>query len=263
MFKRRMKQEQIEEALDEIRKLYDHLIASHGKSPSLKDSFNERYYDAIRMRMDLPGFFRNENDAVKAMEADVLKEQQAKIDKEDSQAKNQVKKKDTAQKVWEENLKRIEKYPDYFFHDDANHDIVKLLGAMRSYESKHWQELAILFRASGTGRQMDTRMALELKWREFCEPAEDGLPSRIIKYRNLLSHYPREPKEVEWEERQILYDAARFLGALSDFIREFLLNERLEISTLEKLKVKKDELDSILADFRLYDLAKLSGRKYL
>jgi len=179
VFKRRMKQEQIEEALDEIRRLYDQLISSHGKSASLKDSFNERYYDALRMRMDLPNFFKNENDAIQAMESEVFREQQAEIDKMQYQAKNQVQKKDTAQKVWEANLKRIEKYPDFFFHDEANHDIVKLLGAMRSYESKHWQDLAKLFRVSGTGRQMDTRMALELKWREFCEPVSDGLPSGL------------------------------------------------------------------------------------
>ena len=56
---------------------------------------------------------------------------------------------------------------------------------------------------------------------------------------------------------------ARFLGALSEFIREFLLDERLEIAVLSQLKSKKEELDMIMTDFRLQDLAKLSGRKYL
>ena len=263
MFKRKMKQEQIEAALDEIRSRYDRLTSDYGKPAALKDSFNERYYDALRMRMGLDNFFKNEISAVEALENGIQNEKKKSAALKESVEKKSQQKQSTAQKVWEENLQRIEKYPEYHFHDDAAHDIVKLLGAMKRYEEKNWPDLMTLFRATGTGRQMEVRTSLELKWREFTSPSAGKLPSRIVKYSNLLSCYPKDPKEIEWEERQILYDAARFLGSISEFIREFMLNDRLEVNVLSSLKNNKEELDSILEDFRLQDLSRLSGRKYI
>ena len=59
-----MKQEQIEAELDEIRGLYDRLISEYSRPPVLKEGFNERYYDAIRMRMELGSFFKTEKGVV-------------------------------------------------------------------------------------------------------------------------------------------------------------------------------------------------------
>ena len=59
---------------------------------------------------------------------------------------------------------------------------------------------------------MESRMSLELRWREFCPKSSGELPSRVVKYKNLLSRQPRDPLELEWEERQILYDAGPFSG---------------------------------------------------
>ncbi len=263
VLKRRLKQKDIDQALEEIRLLYDEYITKYDKSSTLKTSFDERYYDALRFRMDLSVFFRNEKSALEGMEASDRREREKAFQKKQEVIENREVKQDTARKVWEENMKRIEKYPDFIFHDEASFDLVKLIGAVRRYEKEHWNDLNSVFHSVGTGRQMDSRMALEIRWREFCNSGRDGVPSRLSKYSTLLSQFPRVPQSIEWEERQILYDAARFLGSVRDFLKGFLANDRLGIPELEKVKAGTTELEEILTDFRLLDLVRLSGQKYI
>ncbi len=81
VLKRRLKQKDIDQALEEIRLLYDEYIAEYEKSPTLKTSFDERYYDALRFRMDLSVFFRNEKSALEGMAASDRREREKELRK--------------------------------------------------------------------------------------------------------------------------------------------------------------------------------------
>ena len=258
MLRRRLNQKDVEERLKEIRSAYSAFSSKYNKNRNLVASFDERYFEALRTRMDLDRFFQAEKEALKSMEDHELADLRKMQNQKTEERLNQRQKKDTAQRVWEEHQRRIEKYPSYGLHPEASAELDKLIGAMAAYEEEHWSRMERTFRAFSPGRAMDTRVALEMRWREFCVPGTDGAPPRMGKYRNLLSRFPRDQKAVEWEERQILYDAARFMGLLRNTMGEFLNDKKVPAAERKHIEQGQEVLEEILIDFRLTDLIRLS-----
>ncbi len=54
-----------------------------------------------------------------------------------------------ADRILEENRKRIEKYPAVAFHRDAGEEVRRLLGALDALAQDHWPELAGALRTTG------------------------------------------------------------------------------------------------------------------
>ena len=261
MVKKKLKQGEIDDALEKIRLKYDDYIARFGKPGTLKSSFEQRYLDALRMRMDLTRFIQAEIDAVMELEARELREIKRLKQQKQADLQEAREKKDTAQKVFEENLRRIQHYPEFDLDREASHELKKLVGAMHWFEKVQWIPLDAIFRASGSSRQANMRVNLELRWRDFCSPGREGVPLRLAKYKSLLSRFPKDISAVEWEERQLLFEAASFLGAVRDFLSEAVSDERYDVGEKEKIREGKDILEGILVDFRLADLIRLSQKR--
>lgn len=258
MLKKRLNQKDIEKNLKDIRGAYNTFISKYGKQRNLLSAFDERYFEALRTRMDLGRFFEAEKSALKDMEEQEIAHLRKMQNQKSEERQSQRKKLDTAHRVWEEHQRRIAKYPSYGLHPEASSEVDKLLGALAAYEEEHWSGLERTFRALSPGRDMDTRVALEMRWRDFCIPGTDGSPPRMGKYRTLLARFPRDQKAVEWEERQILYDAARFMGLLRNTLGEMLNDQNLPKAEKDRVLLGQVALEEILVDFRLTDLIRLS-----
>jgi len=261
MLKKKLKQSEIDEAIEKIRQKYDEFVTRFGKPAALKTGFEERYLYALRMRMDLARFIQAEVDAVMELEARELREIKKLKEKKQASLMEAREKKDTAQKVIEENLRRIQHYPEFDFEHEASQELKKLIGAMHWFEKAYWIPLDALFRTSGSSRQANSRVALEMRWRDFCSPGREGVPLRLAKYKSLLGRFPRDISAVEWEERQLLFEAATFLGLLRDFLNEAAGEDRFDITEREKIREGQTILEGILVDFRLADLIRLSQKR--
>lgn len=258
MLRRRPSQKDLEKRMDALRASYSAFIKKYQKGHVLIGSLDERYFEALRTRMDLVRFLTVEEAALKEMEEGEAAGLRRAQDQKDELKLTERKKQNTAQRVWEEHQRRIEKYPSYGLHPEASSEVDKLLGALAAFEEGHWSALERTFRGLSHGRDMDTRVAMEMKWRDFCIPGTDGAPPRMAKYRTLLSRFPRDQKALEWEERQILYEAARFMGIMRNTLGEYLNDPKLLEVDKDKVYSGQEALEGILIDFRLADLIKLA-----
>lgn len=256
MLKRRLSQKEIDKKLGEVRGSYRAFIKEYKKSDHLLASFNERYFTVLRNRQNLRTFFEAEASALGDLKDRELDKRGKLQERKVLHRQPPIEKKDTAQRVWEEHRRKIVKYPSCGFHSEASEDVDHLLGALGAFREEHWPRLEWAFRTLTPRRNEDILVDLEMRWRDFCIPGSDGIPPRIWKYRALLSRIPREEEAIEWEERQILFDCAQFLGRLRNAVGELLYlfpkKDRKWISR------NQEELDAILADFRLFDLLRLA-----
>lgn len=258
---KKLKSGEIDETLKKIRLKYDTYIQRYDKSESLKWAFEQRYLEALTMRMDLGRFLQAEIDAVMELEEREVREIKKLKERKQAALLEAREKKDTARKVWEENNRRIQHYPEFDFDHEASHEISKLIGAMHWFEKEYWIPLDSLFRSSGSSRQANNRVAIEMRWRDFCVAGREGVPLRLAKYKSLLSRFPRDLNSLEWEERQLLFEAATFLGLVRDFLQEAMGDERYKIPARERIREGKDQLEEILLNFRLADLIRLSQKR--
>lgn len=258
---KKLKQGEIDALLEKIRFKYDDFIGRYNKSVILRNSFEQRYLEALHYRMDLTRFLTAEMEAIQELEAREIQEMKKLLDKKKASLAEEKEKKNIAQKVWEENLRRIQHYPEFPLAFEASHEIAKLIGAMKWYEQEYWTSLDTLAISSGNSRQADFRISLETGWRSFTVDGRDGVPSRLAKYKSLSSRFPKDVSSTEWEERQILFDAAGFLGRVRDYIEELSHDDRFTQPQKDKMITAREELENLLADFRLMDLIRLSQKR--
>ena len=257
MRRKRLRPKEIEEKLEELRSSYAAFITEYKKPNHLLTAFNERYFEILRNRMDLSGFFEAETAALEDLKSREINDRKALQEKARKKNQLQRKRRDTAQRIWEENQQHIFQYPCFGIHPEASADVDRLLGAMAAYRKERWPRLEWVFRSLAPGREGDTRVALEMHWRDFCVPGVDEVPPRIWKYRSLLSRLPRKEETIEWEERQIIFECARFLGLLRNTVGELLNDNTLLEKEKQEILQEQEALETILADFRLFDLLRL------
>ncbi|MDR1893538.1 MAG: hypothetical protein LBQ61_02445 [Spirochaetales bacterium] len=253
-------QKEWDQLLTKIRGEYDEFIALFKKSSTLRSGFEQRYFDALHRRQELGAFLRAEWEALEELKSRELKEKQSKKDKEKAAEADKARQNIT-EKVLEKNLQKIEGYPDMEFSRDFPHEIKKLFGAMQWFERGYWVPLDSIALANGNSRMADIRVALETGWRAFTFMGRDAVPIRLAKYKSLLEKFPRDQRSIEWEERQVLFDAANFLGRIRDYLEDLAVDDRYTEAQKEQLNAGVKEMTQLLANFRLEDLVRLSKSK--
>ena len=258
---KKLKQTEIDEAMELIRYKYDDYIELYNKPVNLRRAFEQRYIEALQLRMDLSRFLAAEMEVIQELEKREVKEMRKMLDVKKASMAEEREKKNVAQKVWEDNLKRIQHYPEFELNFDATHEIAKLTGAMRWFEQEYWGAIDSMAISVGNSRQADFRISIETEWRAYTINGKDGVPSRLSKYKSLSSRFPKDISAIEWEERQILFDAATFLARVRDYFIELINDDRYTGEQKEKMIIAQEELDILLVNFRLTDLIRLSQKR--
>jgi len=223
------------------------------KDRSALDSFEVRYIQAMRARLDLALFLHAEMTVVEELiknEQDHINAEQQKtlrIKQEREQSQN------LADRVLEENRRRIAKYPPMPIHPEASDEIERLFGCLNTFEREFWPDVEKYMRSAYTTSVLSPRMRLEEKIIALCRPAAAGLPPRLSRYRTLFDWVPRNSLEIEKEGKKCILDAAFFLHDLVDVMSEMKKSGNLQGFELENVDKLLGYVHTLLDDFRLKD----------
>ena len=253
MKRKRLSDAEIRLAVDKIRKRYGDYMVQFMKDRSVLDSFEERYIQAMRARLDLALFLHAE----KSVAEELCKNEQERINAEQQRAlqakKQKEESKSYADRILEENKRRIAKYPPLQIHPDASEEVERLFGCLYTLEREYWPDIEKYMRSAYTTSVLSPRMRLEQRILALCTPAVDGLPPRLSRYRSLFDWVPRNGFEIEKEGKKCLLDAAFFLHDLLDVLKEMKESGNLEPREQKNVDNLLGYVHTLLEDFRLKD----------
>lgn len=240
---------EISSSVEKIRKRYDEYISKFFKLKSLRESFERRYIRALRAGIDISSFLIAE---ISAIEELIAREEQrimagpprAAAEKEPS----------FADKVLEENLKRIEKYPEVPFHDDAGEEVRRLVGALSDLEKDHWPDLTTALRDTMYAMSSPEMLALDSQLRFLASTNREEIPQILMRLVAQLGKFPRNYPAIDREEKEYILEAGFFLNDLFTVL-ERVQRVYTEMGAREKrvLGEKMSHVWEIINDFRLKD----------
>ena len=250
--KKKLSLDEIERAKEKILEEYDHLIVRCMKPKSIKTAFLDRYLAAMKARIDMTNFFHAELTAVKTV---FQKETQKSARRPPATpSKARAGKADFADRIIEENLKRIQKYPDLAFHTDAAPEIRRMVGTLQHINSEYWPSVDGILRKSSATLYSNSRLSLEKKIYELAASRIDSTGNRLSGYLSILGRFPRDYSALEREGQLYLLSAAHFLHDLEEELSKLLESNNLDSD--ERIFVEKTHgyVHNVIVDFRLLEL---------
>jgi hypothetical protein len=243
---------EIKNIVEKIRKKYDEYIYKYFKPKTLKDAFEDRYIKALRSSVDVSAFFLAEISAIE----ELIAREEERVRAEPVKNRD-VQEPDFADRVLEENRKKIEKYPDALLHKDAGVEVKKLLGALKAVESEYWLELSVALRGTAYSMNSMEMLTLDSRLRFLCSAEKDGVPSFLVRYVAQLKKFPRNYALIEREEKEYILESAFFLNDL------IVLLERVKRVYMDLNEEESQILErtiryvwDIISDFRLKEFRK-------
>ena len=254
--KKRLGPDEIEQAKSKILEEYDHLIVRFMKPTSLKEAFLDRYFDALRAKLDMAYFLHAEMTAVKEIfkrETDKAEaHQKAKAERENRRHKKSSV--GFADRIIEEHKKKIEKYPELNFHPDASPEIKKMAGILKRFEEDYWPAIDDLLRRTSTTLYSNSRLALEKSVYELATSSVGSPSNRLSVYQMVLGRFPRDYRAVEREGQLYLLTSAHFLHNLLTEVNKMKTNGNLEGDEMIFIENASKFVHTVIEDFRLMDL---------
>jgi hypothetical protein len=240
---------EITNVVEKIRKKYDEYVAKYFKPKLLRQSFESRYIHALRSRTDISSFLLAEISAID----ELISREEERVTRGPIQVEG-PKGPDLADKVLEENRKRIEKYPDVQFSRDANEETRRLVGALNALVEEHWPELAGALRTTTFSMNSLEMLNLDSQLRFLSSPDRDEAPQFLLRLVAQLKKFPRNYAAIEREEKEYLLEAAFFLNDLFSILeRVKRIYTELPAEDLKSLDAVIAWIWGVITDFRLKD----------
>jgi hypothetical protein len=255
-------------AVSKIKSKYEKLIIEFKKSRVLIDNFEDRYRSALKNRMDLSVFLLAEIEAIEELyNKEKLKKEAALAEKP---AVNEEKQ-SLADKIFEENRQKIQKYSKIDLGTESDEELERLLGAIRDFLNNYFPAINMIYkerRHTAEGEKLNEYYHKLLTQYDF-----KGEVPITRQYSAALSRLPRDFKKIDFEHRFVMQETAFFLNDILDLLEiiikrnsvpmpETLLKpQKKDVSPQfyelfngirydESVKLNYDFLNSILIDFR-------------
>jgi hypothetical protein len=242
---------EISSTVEKIRKRYDEYILKFFKPKSLRQAFEARYIRALRAKVDVSSFLLAE---ISAIEELISREEQRVMAGPMRPAATQ-REPDFADRVLEENRKRIEKYPDVPLHADAGEEVRRLLGALTDLERARWQDIGMALQDTMYAPTSSEMLALDSELRFLAISSRDEAPSALSRLISQLRQFPRNYPAIDREEKEYILAAAFFLNDLH-LVLERVKRVYTDMPE-ENAGILTDALAwvwGVISDFRLKDL---------
>jgi hypothetical protein len=239
---------EISSSMEKIRKRYDEYISKFFKPKSLREAFEGRYIRALRAGIDISSFLIAEISAIEELisrgEQRVMAGPPRAAEKEPS----------FADRILEENRKRIEKYPDVTFHNDAGEEVRRLVGALSVLEKDHWPDLTTALRDTMYAMNSAEMLALDSQLRFLASTNREEIPQFLTRLVAQLGKFPRNYAAIDREEKEYILEAGFFLNDLFTVL-ERVQRVYTEMGAQEKriLDAKMSLVWELINDFRLKD----------
>lgn len=240
---------EISSSVEKIRRRYDEYISKFFKPRSLREAFEGRYIKALRAGIDISSFLIAEISAIEELIA--REEQRVMAGPPRASAEKEL---SFADKILEENRKRIEKYPDVQFHNDAGEEVRRLVGALSGLEKDHWPDLSTALRDTMYAMSSAEMLALDSQLRFLASTNREEIPQFLTRLVAQLGKFPRNYAAIDREEKEYILEAGFFLNDLFTVL-ERVQRVYTEMGAQEKriLEEKKGIIWEIINDFRLKD----------
>ncbi|HNZ27295.1 MAG TPA: hypothetical protein PLG34_10835 [Spirochaetota bacterium] len=223
-------------AVRKIKSKYEDIIKEFKKSRVLLENFEDRYAKTLRSKMDLSTFLLAEIEAVTELyKREEIKRSIESIEVVDKKDKKTVDKKSFADKVYEENLKKIQNYPRISLHRDASEEIERLLGAVRTLINDYWPAITLIFRDNKYYSNNDKFSAYYHKL--LTNYDYTGIMPISRQYIDALNRKPQDMKKIDFENRFILQETAFLLNDILDALNKVLDSDGVYLAD-KKIAVK-------------------------
>ncbi|MEJ2664461.1 MAG: hypothetical protein P8107_10540 [Spirochaetia bacterium] len=219
---------------------------------SYKREFENRYLHALKNNVDISSFLLAEIDAIEEL---LHRAEEKYLNKEIKTT--EVKEKSFADRVMEENVKKIRKYNDINFHKDANEEIRRLFGALNTLEQEVWPRLYTVLKSTSYALSTKTMMALETQLHELGGSSKEGIPSKLERYVTRLNHFPRDYTMVDKEEKNYILEAAFMLHDIVTVLETVEdKNPNMDDANKVILEGILTHVKQVIEDFRLKEFKK-------
>jgi len=237
---------EISSAVEKIRRRYDEYTFKYLKPRTIRNAFEDRYIEAIKSSGDISSFLVAEIEAVE----ELIRREEQKAGRPGEPGKQSVT--ERVERVVQENLERIRRYPDVPLHPVASEELRRLMGAMIRLEEKHWPALSACLRSTAYFRSSPAMVQFENQLRGLAGRGSDGVPSGLSRYVYHANHFPRDYLAIDREEKQYILESAFLLHDLDEVLERVVEGyPQLDESSRAGLKETQAYIQGVIRDFRL------------
>jgi len=266
--------QEIRLALEKIRQKYQILIDKFHKPYTIAKLFEDRFMNALKSKADISVFLLAEIEAVQEIYNQEVEKQKQR--EEESMTKK-INQKSFADKVLEENQKKIIKYPKIDVSPDADEEIERLFGAIRVLILNFWPIINQIYKNEPNypAKRLISNYYHTLLTKYDYKGEVPIAKSYII----ALNMIPKNFKKIDYERNYIIKETAFLLNEMLTEMKK-IMNEDALPNPQNKLsfndsnnKVLKENshgisykdgfnkvieyLSGVILDFRIKDLKKI------
>jgi hypothetical protein len=243
--------DEITKVVAKIRERYDEYIFKYFKPQTVKFAFEERYAEVLQKRMDISSFLMAEIEAIQ----ELIKREEAKVRSGSHAEEGRESLTDRVERIYQENMEKIRKYPEIEIHPTANEEIKRLVGALNTLDSEYWPQMLEILRNTTYSRGSMTMVNMEGKLRYLGSPGVDRVPGALSRYLYQLNRFPRDYPAIDREEKEYILESAFFLHDLNEILERALANyPRLLEEQKQGLRQIQQYVTGMIQDFRVRDL---------
>jgi len=240
----KLSEKEIDLVLTKIKTKYNDLINLFSKPKTILQSFEERYINVLKSKHDVSSFLLGE---IQALEEFCNKEEEKKKIEEEKRAERlkHLKEKSFADKVMDENFRKIQKYPRISLNSNASEDIERLFGAARNFIINYYPVLTIIYRNE---IQNSVKNILSNLYHNLIVKFDfKGNVPLAKNYLFYLSKVPIDNKKLESEYYFILKESAFLLNEIYDVLKK-VFNENKVPNKEQKFSFNFSEYSSAFKD---------------
>jgi hypothetical protein len=249
---------EITSTVEKIRRRYDEYVTKYFKPRGLREAFETRYLRALRSGVDVSAFLLAEISAIE----ELVEREDQRIQAGPLRPAASAPRADFAERVLQENRKRISPYPDIRFHADAGEEVRRLVGALTQLARESWGDIAVALGDTMYAMGTSEMLALDSQLRYLGSPGGEEPPSYLARLMSELRRFPRNYPSIEREEKEYVLEAAFFLNDLlvvmDRVLRVYTDMAAEKRSLLEKARAWTWD---VVTAFRLKDLKRRRGAR--
>ncbi len=241
--------------LEKIRSSYDEFSTRYGKSPLLKDHFEQRYVSALRSRMNLEAFLSAELSAVQ----DLLGQASRQNDREEQIRLVRMRRKEQREESKRQEVETvaaarpISSYPEYPLNVPSSETIRRLFGAFAHLEREYWPPLDRILRKFFPRNLSWSRVDLENNLFLLASPSEKRLPPVLERYTGVLERSDHDMAVIAKEEHRCMIEASLFCDRFLQTLAQLRSNQGLSYDESRIVLESIEYTEGIVIDFRLQE----------
>ena len=271
---KKLNSKEIDQLVEKIRSLYDDYMVKFIQGSRERNAFEQRYFDALKSRVNLQRFLLVEEKMVQQLiareelqqgrqEAEAYRREKdlgglngvaGAKDAEVDAADEDEPQGDFADRVIEQMQRKAEQYPPVGLESNEVWEVDHLFGGLQKFERELWPPVDRVYRKVYPSRYDGPRLMLENRLLELAEARMGGVPQVLHTLQLLMGRFPRNYREIEWEKKHTILKASFFLHSIKGELEKLRQESYLSDEDRRAVFNASEFVNALIEDFRLKDL---------